>query len=110
MAISNVVIDQPYQHTGVLVSVYAAMALPVLFRSLLRQRCDFLRVAMCAVGSSLGFFFITNFSHWYFFSSGLSLGAAYLAGLPFMRFTLLGDLAWSVVFFGLCRWYELTIL
>ena len=56
------------------------------------------------MGSSLAFFLGTNFAHWavtgqYPISlSGLS--ACYLAALPFLKYTLAGDLVFSGVLFG----------
>jgi hypothetical protein len=63
-----------------------------------------MRVGVCAMGATGVFFLSTNFAHWLFFG-GYSLTLAglfecYVAALPFAKYTLFGDLAWSAVFFG----------
>lgn len=55
------------------------------------------------VGASLQFFLITNFGVWAAgaYSRGIEgLLQSYLMGLPFLKFTLLGDLFYTGVFFG----------
>lgn len=56
--------------------------------------------------ASLQFFLITNFGVWAtgMYNRSLSgLFESYLMGLPFYRYTLLGDLFYTVSFFGLYR-------
>lgn len=58
--------------------------------------------------ASLQFFLITNFGVWAggMYSRGLEgLIQSYIMGLPFFRYTLLGDMFYTVMFFGI---YEVT--
>lgn len=60
--------------------------------------------------ASLQFFLITNFGVWAtgMYSRSLSgLFESYLMGLPFYRYTLLGDLFYTVSFFSLYRLVQL---
>lgn len=96
----------------VMVVVYAALAFPVLLRSLLNGRYKPARVVLAASLSSLVFFFSTNFAVWFaagWYSSGLGgLMACYIAGLPFLKYNLLGDLFWSVTLFAGYELYALA--
>lgn len=93
---------------GVMATVYAALVAPVLWRAVLRRRLTALRVGGAAVGNSLLFFLTTNLAHWYFgiwFPHTLDgLIACYAAALPFLKYTLLGDLFWSAALFGAYAW------
>lgn len=94
----------------VMVVVYAALLFPVALRWFVRRapgalrRWGALRVGGAAVASSLVFFLATNAAHWAFmgmYGEGLSgLAASYAAGLPFLKYTLAGDLFYSGVLFG----------
>lgn len=61
------------------------------------------RVAIGAFGSGILFFVLTNFGSWLSFSfypktlAGLML--AYEGGIPFLRFSLLGDVAFALVLY-----------
>ena len=101
MVLSNLVIGS-YLSRGMEVAVYAAMLLPVIVSSLLRQKLSVLRVGCCALVSSVLFFLITNLSHWWFMRqhTAAELLESYVAALPFLRATILGDLFWSSVIFG----------
>jgi hypothetical protein len=95
-------------------AVYFGLALPVFFGGPLRRclpldgRGGALRscVALlgCAAGASLAFFLITNFATWWvsgiYPHTAAGLLNCYLLALPFFRFTLAGDAAFAVVFFG----------
>ena len=76
---------------------------------LLRKRRNAGRVGAITILASLQFFVITNFGVW---AAGAyardfsGLAASYAAGLPFLRWTLLGDLFYAASFFGL---YALAI-
>jgi Family of unknown function (DUF6580) len=84
--------------------VYAAIALPALAGWATRRWQGALPIAATMVSCSLIFFLSTNFAVWAF--SGIyplnfqGLTACYLAGIPFMEKTVLGDLAWTGVLFG----------
>jgi len=82
--------------------VYASLALPALLGRLGRGRR--LVLAPIVLSSSLIFFVTTNFAVWAF--SGMYPGdlaglvRCYVAALPFLQNTLLGDVAWSAALFG----------
>lgn len=63
-----------------------------------------LRIGLGALFGSVIFFIATNFGTWAFTNlyphtfDGLMW--AYTMGLPFFKWTVIGDLAWSVAFFG----------
>src|ERR1035437_3573990 len=61
----------------------------------LRERISFRGVIAAALCGSVSFFFITNFGVWaagaMYPRTGAGLSACFLAALPFLRETLLGD-------------------
>lgn len=70
----------------------------------LRNKSGVLRVGSITVLASLQFYLITNFGVWAAgaYARDLSgLWASYMAGLPFLRWTLAGDLFYTAAFFGL---------
>lgn len=108
-----------------MVTVYAALAFPVLLRGVLRRNLfgdgsqsrsvltSSVTLFSCSLGSSLLFFFVTNFTAWWvmeFYEKSLSgLVHAYVRGLPFFRYTLTADLLFSAVLFGtfaLCQMWN----
>jgi hypothetical protein len=95
--------------------VYSMLALPVALSSWLRKGLSLrnaraTRAAVTLAGlfasglvSSLLFFIVTNFGVWCLFGYERSLAgliACYEAAIPFFRYTLAGDLFFSVVLFG----------
>jgi hypothetical protein len=94
--------------------VYASFLVNVwLGRMLLRHSESPLRVAAPAVAGSLQFFLLTNLAVWLMGSlyahdwSGLV--QCYAAGIPFYGRTLVGDLFYAGVFFGLHAWLSRTV-
>ena len=91
-------------HLGIMLIVYGAFLFPVALRPLLRPRVTALRVGACAASGSVFFFLSTNFAVWLFAPlyahSPAGLWQCYVAAVPFFKFTVLGDLLWSGVFFG----------
>lgn len=88
----------------VMAVVYAAIALPVFAAPLLRRLGVPLMLVPAALAGSLVFFATTNFAVWAF-SGMYSMDAAgllkcYVAALPFLHYTVAGDLTWNVVLFG----------
>ena len=87
----------------VMAVVYAATMLPAFAGMLARTRA-FRVVIPTMLACSLIFFVSTNFAVWAF--SGLySLDMAgliqcYVAALPFLKYTLIGDLLWTTAMFG----------
>ena len=85
--------------------VYGAFALSALIGGQLRGRIRPLPVIAGATGASLLFFTITNFAVWlqggFYPLTGEGLITCYGAALPFLENTLIGNLSYSALFFGL---------
>jgi hypothetical protein len=85
-------------------AVYGALALPAVIGMFARNQ----RVATVAIGgalaSSLIFYAITNFAVWalstLYTPDFKGLLECYIAALPFLKYTVAGDLFWSVALFG----------
>lgn len=97
-----------YGNLGVAAVVYAATAWPVLLGGwgfLGRSRPRWLAVIGGSLAGSLVFFISTNLAHWAFTAdyprSAAGLVACFTAALPFYRWMPVGDIAWSLVVFGL---------
>lgn len=99
------------------VTVYAALAAPVLLRSVIARSVPqpgrnsryawaelILSLAVCSLGASVLFFVTTNLSTWavtdWYPRSWSGLTSCYVQALPFFRHTVLGDLAFTACFFG----------
>lgn len=102
MALSGMAMaDNAWQITLV---VYAAIALPAFAGMLVKRWQGALPVIGAMLACSLIFFVTTNFAVWAF--GGLypltwqGLTACYIAALPFLDKTVLGDLFWCAVLFG----------
>ena len=96
--------------------IYAALAAPVALRGVLRRHLQLqkgpmadacrslLGLVTCSLGASCLFFLVTNFGSWLWFGSYdhsvSGLLNCYTLALPFFRYTLTGDLLFSVVLFG----------
>lgn len=100
-------------HWGMMAIVYGMLALPVAFRGWLRRAFDLhttrpalplLGLFGCGLMSSLLFFVVTNFGVWCLFGtydrSLAGLASCYVAAIPFFRYTLCGDLFFTIVLFG----------
>lgn len=101
-ALSNTMLDG--DDWRITLVVYAAIAVPALFGMLTRGR-GMLAIGAATVSSSLVFFVTTNFAVWAFGSLGYShdwqgLVKCYIAALPFLDRTILGDAFWTVALFG----------
>jgi hypothetical protein len=85
-------------------AVYGALALPAVIGLFARNQ----RIAYVAIGgalaSSLIFYAITNFAVWalstLYTPDVKGLLECYVAALPFLKYTIAGDLFWSVALFG----------
>jgi len=83
--------------------VYASLALPALLGMWGRERPAIVLVPL-ALSSSLLFFATTNFAVWAF--SGMyahhlhGLMHCYVAALPFLQNTVIGDMFWTTLLFG----------
>lgn len=91
--------------------VYGSFALVVTIGYLLRGREQRQTIMVAALCSSLIFFFITNFGTWLMYDlypkTGSGLLSCYIAGIPFFKGTVMGDLFYCLVLFGsyaLAKW------
>jgi hypothetical protein len=68
------------------------------------------RILAGATISSLIFFLVSNFGCWIgsstYSQDFTGLGICYMAGVPFLKGTLLGDLVYSAILFGGFAWVE----
>ncbi|HEX3725314.1 MAG TPA: DUF6580 family putative transport protein, partial [Pirellulales bacterium] len=91
-----------------MVVVYGSLVLPVLLRPLLSRRQTMVGIGLSATICSIAFFASTNFAVWMF--GGIypvTLGGlveCYTAALPFFKYTLAGDLFWSLILLNGYRW------
>lgn len=94
---------------GVTPWVWGSFMISGLLGLLLREKQNVLRVGTVTGLASLQFFLITNFGTW---AAGAyardfsGLMTSYATGLPFLRWTVLGDFFFVASFFGL---YALTL-
>ena len=84
--------------------VYLSFILIVGIGMMIRKRRQILPIAGAATASSLLFFAVTNFGVWavqdLYPKTAVGLGACYIAALPFLQNTLLGDALTTAVLFG----------
>jgi len=89
-------------------ALYASFAACAAIGLTLRARGGTARIAVGTVAGSLLFFVVTNFAVWALLgtypSTARGLLLCYAAGLPFLGNGLLGDLAWSGLFFAGAAW------
>jgi hypothetical protein len=109
MLLSDLVLG--YHDWIVMGAVYSALAVSALLGMWARARSAVM-LAPLALGSSLFFFASTNFAVWA--SSGMyaadldGLVHCYVAALPFLRNTVLGDMLWTALLFG--GWWSARVL
>lgn len=99
----------------VMIAVYAMLCLPVVFRGVLQKSFRLqgnsrgARLASvagllgCTLAGSILFFLVTNFACWFSLDYSLTLSGlleCYTAAIPFFRYTMAGDMAFAIVFFG----------
>ncbi|MEO0733731.1 MAG: DUF6580 family putative transport protein [Bacteroidota bacterium] len=112
LVLNNVVYAEYFEgfYWGISPWIYGAVLLMVLLgMGLLRnRRFSWLRVGGAAAGASLVFFFASNFGVWaggtMYPRTFAGLGMAYAAGLPFLLNSLIANLVFSGVLFGIARW------
>jgi hypothetical protein len=89
-----------------MLAVYASHAFGVLLGRFIKLgpqgNVPWARVISSSFAGAMVFFFVTNFAFLYDFYPHTTLGIfqSYINALPFLRGTLLGDLGYTVVFFG----------
>ena len=86
-------------------SVYACIALSTLLGFGLRGKVGGARLLGYSLAGSVLFFAVTNFGAWlgsagFYPQTAAGLGAAYVAGIPFFQWTVLGTLAYAAILFG----------
>lgn len=88
---------------GVMLVVYASMLMPLAARRFL-TKAGAMAVGAVAVLSGVGFYLTTNAAVWFFTSAYPptldGLAASYLAGLPFLKWTIIGNLFYAAILFG----------
>lgn len=76
-----------------------------LFGTTLRNKRNLVRIPLGAIGAALIFYMISNFGVWLegrlYPATWQGLADCYAMALPFLRTSLLADLAFSALFFGL---------
>ena len=97
----------PISQPALGLTLYLSLAVyPLLGWTMLRRTEQPARIAGTALLGSLVFFLITNFSSWLrqdlpYPMTAAGLMESYWMGLPFLRGTLMGDLTFTAVLFGL---------
>jgi hypothetical protein len=93
-----------FYHWQVMVVVYAALTLPAVAGMLARHVRALRVVVPTVLACSLIFFVTTNFAVWAWsgiYSADMAgLMQCYVMGLPFLKYTVAGDLFWAAVLFG----------
>lgn len=92
-----------------MISVYGSFALVGITAYLIKRSKNTKNIILASFVASTLFFIITNFASWwitpFYEKSLLGLLEAYTLGLPFYRNMLLGDMFYTMSFFGV---YELV--
>jgi hypothetical protein len=89
-------------HWPTMLANYAAMAIAVLFGSLLKNRATPLRIAEMTVLGATVFHLLSNLVAWpsLYPLTAAGLAECYMMAIPFYLRTLAGDLAFSAILFG----------
>jgi hypothetical protein len=102
LALSNTAL--PGDDWRIIAAVYVAIAIPALLGVLTKNARAIFAVPMASIGGSLIFFVLTNFAVWAFGTlysfDWQGLVQCYVAALPFLDKTVIGDLFWNAVLFG----------
>ncbi len=92
-------------------TVYSALMISVLLGMWLKQGKTTERVIASSMLGSVVFFLITNFALFYetkmYSHDWLGISSAYINGLPFFKNTLMSDLFYASLFFGI---YEAALM
>lgn len=87
-----------------MIFVYGSFALITAMGFWLRGREQRQTIMVASLVSSIAFFLITNFGTWLMWDiypkTGAGLMACYIAGIPFFKGTIMGDLFYNLVLFG----------
>jgi len=88
----------------VMIWVYASYVVMALIGRLALRRHSTTRIAGAAIVSAIVFYLVTDFGEWLgplYPHTLAGLAASYVAAIPFLRNSVLSDLAYSFVFFGI---------
>ncbi|MCL5011203.1 MAG: hypothetical protein M1127_03305 [Patescibacteria group bacterium] len=95
----------------VAIAVYGCFMFSVFLGWLVQKRKKWHRVFIASLAGSVAFFTATNFAVWaftpWYAKTAEGLYQCYFSALPFFKNTLLGDLLYTGVFFGL---YETVMM
>lgn len=84
---------------------YASFALIALFGILVLKKVKVQNVVLGSLGASVIFFIVSNFGVWFstpmYPNTFSGLIACYVAGLPFFKMTILGDMVYCGIMFGI---------
>lgn len=86
-------------------TVYACIALSTVLGFGLRGKASAARVLGYSLAGSVLFFTVTNFGAWlgspgFYPRNAAGLAAAYVAGIPFFKWTVVGTMAYAAFLFG----------
>lgn len=94
----------------VMLAVYASHLAGILFGVWIKRTANhrWLKIIASSLGASVVFFLVTNFAYLYveYPHNFAGIVLAYTNGLPFLRGTMIGDVGYSVLLFGV---YQLAI-
>lgn len=109
MLVADVIIG--FDLWSITLSIYASFAASYLLGKWLARKVTTGRLIGASLAGSVLFYLVTNAAVWAFgkiyVHTLAGLGQSYIAGIPFFRNTVLGDLAYSGLFFGL---YQLAVV
>ncbi|MEO7176488.1 MAG: DUF6580 family putative transport protein [Saprospiraceae bacterium] len=92
--------------------VYTGFLLIIVMGSFSLQKVKWPKVVASSIAASLMFFVVSNFGTWAsvintLYPRNLSgLTACYVAGIPFLWNTLVGDLCFTLILFGTYAWIQ----
>jgi hypothetical protein len=95
-----------YMFDGGFLMIYFCFALVTMLGTLLRNNKPVFRIYLFSIVSSLIFFIVSNFFSWLGIGMSLypltfeGLVSCYVNAVPFFKTTLLGDLFYNTIFFG----------
>ena len=110
LLINNTLMRPFFEQEGIvwfseyMIWVYASFAMMFFLAFFLLKKFSYSKLFLTAAGGSFLFYLITNFGAWLgspLYSQDMAgLISSYLAGLPFYKFTLLGDVLYAFILFG----------
>lgn len=117
LVLNNVVYAEYFEHFAWLYPgwyfTYGAFIVIVLLGFLLLKRISLKNIVFASLGASILFFLISNFGVWFsgtmYPKTAEGLWACYVAGIPFLKNTVMGDLFYCGVMFGSFEWMQSRI-